>query len=41
MKKNNTWNIKTQPTKFELFKAKTVTVRGQSSGQNPMQKNKK
>ena len=39
--KNNTWNIKTQPTKFDLYKAKTGAARGQSSGQNPMQKAKK
>jgi hypothetical protein len=36
--KNNTWNIKTEPNKFELFKSKAATARGQSTGQNPMQK---
>lgn len=38
--KNNTWNIKVEPSKFELFKSKSAAVRGQSSGQNPMQKAK-
>lgn len=38
--KNNTWNIKDAPSKFELFKAKTAG-RGQSTGGNPMQKAKK
>jgi hypothetical protein len=38
---NNTWNIKAEPNKFELFKSKTgAAVRGQSTGQNPMQKAK-
>jgi hypothetical protein len=36
--KNNFWNIKTEPSKFELFKAKNGNVRGQSAGENPMQK---
>ncbi len=36
--KNNTWNIKTEPGKFEVFKAKSAAVRGQSAGENPMQK---
>jgi hypothetical protein len=36
--KNNTWNIKTEASKFELFKSKSATVRGQSVGENPMQK---
>jgi hypothetical protein len=35
--KNNTWNVKNTPSKFDLFKAKT-TGRGQSTGGNPMQK---
>jgi hypothetical protein len=40
--KNNTWNIKAEPEKFELFRAKTgAAVRGQSSGENPMQKARK
>jgi hypothetical protein len=38
--KNNTWNIKTEPGKFELFKSKSAATRGQSSGENPMQKAK-
>ncbi|MFL5752636.1 MAG: M1 family metallopeptidase [Bacteroidia bacterium] len=39
--KNNTWNIKEAPTKFDLFKGKNVG-RGQSAGGNQMQKaNKK
>lgn len=38
--KNNTWNINTEPTKFEVFKVKSA-VRGQSVGENPMQKAKK
>ncbi|MGZ4044024.1 MAG: M1 family metallopeptidase [Bacteroidia bacterium] len=36
--KNNTWNIKTEPGKFELYKAKASAGRGQSTGANPMQK---
>lgn len=36
--RNNTWNIKEEPSKFELFKAKAATGRGQSNGTNPMQK---
>jgi len=36
--KNNTWNIKQEPARFELFKAKSAAVRGQSQGENPMQK---
>jgi len=39
--KNNTWNIKTEPNKFELFKAKSGAGRGQSTGGNPMQKARK
>jgi hypothetical protein len=40
--KNNTWNIKTEPSRFELFKNKSAAIRGQSQGENPMQKaNKK
>lgn len=38
--KNNTWNIKTEPGKFELYKAKATATRGQSTGSNPMQKAK-
>ncbi|MBK6833012.1 MAG: M1 family metallopeptidase [Bacteroidetes bacterium] len=38
--KNNTWNVKDAPTKFDVFKTKTVG-RGQSTGGNPMQKAKK
>ncbi len=39
--KNNTWNIKPEPNKFDLFKAKAAVGRGQSAGENPMQKAKK
>jgi hypothetical protein len=39
--KNNTWNIRTEPDRFDLFKIKNAAIRGQSQGQNPMQKNKK
>lgn len=39
--KNNTWNVKAEPARFEMFKAKTgAAVRGQSSGQNMMQRSK-
>lgn len=38
--KNNTWNVKAEPGRFELYKAKSATARGQSTGQNPMQKAK-
>lgn len=38
---NNTWNIKAEPSKFELFRSKSgPAARGQSVGQNPMQKAK-
>ena len=37
--KNNTWNIKDEPSRFDIFKGKTVG-RGQSTGGNPMQKAK-
>jgi hypothetical protein len=37
--KNNTWNIKEAPNRFDIFKGKTVG-RGQSTGGNPMQKAK-
>lgn len=37
--KNNTWNIKEAPSRFDVFKTKTVG-RGQSTGGNPMQKAK-
>ncbi|MBS1650589.1 MAG: M1 family metallopeptidase [Bacteroidetes bacterium] len=37
---NNLWNIKPEPSKFEIFKAKQGAARGQSTGQNPMQKSK-
>jgi hypothetical protein len=39
--RNNTWNIKQIPDRFELFKVKQGLVRGQSRGSNPMQKNNK
>ena len=37
---NNLWKIKAAPSKFTLFKEKNNAgkARGQSSGQNPMQK---
>ena len=38
--KNNSWNIKETPSKFDVFKAKAVG-RGQSMGGNPIQKTKK
>jgi len=37
--KNNTWNIKQAPDRFDVFKTKSVG-RGQSTGGNPMQKAK-
>jgi hypothetical protein len=38
---NNTWNIKNEPSRFDLFRSKTgAPARGQSVGQNPMQKAK-
>ena len=37
---NNGWNLKTEPTKWEVFKAEKA-IRGQSHGTNPMQKFKK
>ncbi|HQQ93469.1 MAG TPA: M1 family metallopeptidase [Bacteroidia bacterium] len=39
--KNNTWNMSAEPGKFELFKARQAAGRGQSQGQNPMQKSRK
>ncbi|MBS1636960.1 MAG: M1 family metallopeptidase [Bacteroidetes bacterium] len=38
--KNNTWNMKDAPSRFDVFKGKTAG-RGQSTGGNPMQKAKK
>jgi hypothetical protein len=38
---NNTWGGKAQASKFQLFKQKNNTVRGQSAGGNPMQNAKK
>jgi hypothetical protein len=38
--KNNTWNVLSSPSKFDVFKSKT-TGRGQSTGGNPMQKAQK
>ena len=38
--KNNTWNVKGTPSKFDVFKA-NINGRGQSKGGNPMQKAKK
>jgi hypothetical protein len=39
--KNNSWNVTAEPNKFELFKSKSTAARGQSSGENPMQKAKR
>ncbi len=37
--KNNTWNIDSEPSKFQLFKAKAGAARGNGGGNgNPMQK---
>lgn len=36
--KNNTWNVKDAPSRFDVFKTKAATGRGQSNGGNPMQK---
>lgn len=38
--KNNSWNIKTEPSRFDAFKEKAGRARGQSNGTNPMQKAK-
>lgn len=39
--KNNTWNIRTEGSRFDMFKAKTgAAARGQSSGENLMQRAK-
>jgi len=39
--KNNTWNVKAEPARFEIFKTKTgAGARGQSNGQNMMQRSK-
>ena len=35
---NNTWNVETEPSKFQLFKNRTRGPRGTSNGTNPMQK---
>lgn len=40
--KNNVWNIKPEPSKFELYKTKNSNnPRGRSTGSNPMQRAKK
>ncbi len=36
--KNNTWNLKAEPSRFDMFRAKEAARRGQSTGENPMQK---
>lgn len=36
--KNNTWNVQGEPSKFQLFKARTNAARGASTGANAMQK---
>ena len=35
---NNSWNVATAPSKFELFKSRGARIRGSSTGGNPMQK---
>jgi hypothetical protein len=35
---NNGWNVSGEPSKFQLFKARTATARGASNGGNPMQR---
>ena len=37
---NNTWGSVPAPSKFQVYKVKQQTARGQSSGINPMQKSK-
>ncbi len=37
-KNNNTWNVTTEPSKFQMYKARTAAARGASGGSNPMQK---
>ena len=37
-KANNTWNVTAEPSKFQLFKARTGAARGAGGGSNPMQK---
>lgn len=39
--KNNGWNIKTEASRFDLFKARQGGGRGQSQGENPMQKSRR
>jgi len=36
--KNNSWNVQTEPSKFQLFKTRSRGPRGASTGANPMQK---
>ena len=35
---NNTWNVTAEPSKFQLYKARTAAARGAGGGNNPMQK---
>ena len=35
---NNTWNVTSEPSKFQLFKARGRQARGAGGGNNPMQK---
>ena len=37
---NNTWGTIAAPSRFQLFKQKQGSARGQSQGINPMQKSK-
>lgn len=39
--KNNGWNMRTEASRFDLFKARQGGGRGQSQGENPMQKNRR
>ena len=35
---NNSWNVQSQPSKFQLFKSRQGRIRGTSTGGNPMQR---
>gem|GEM_PF-3595720 len=35
---NNTWNVTSEPSKFQLFKSRGRQARGAGGGNNPMQK---
>ncbi|RYD83407.1 MAG: M1 family peptidase [Sphingobacteriales bacterium] len=38
---NNTWNVTAEPSKFQMYKARTAAARGAGGGSNPMQKQMK